>query len=407
LWDAEGKEYIDAIAGLWLANVGYGRSELAQAAHAQLQDLAYYPLFFGWSNTPAVELSRRLAQLAPGALNHVLFASGGSEANESSIKYARMFHALRGRPEKHKVIALRRAYHGVSYGAVSATGLASMHSNIGPLNPGFVHVDPPYCSHCPWGKSYPGCTLRCVEALEEAILEEGPETVAAFIAEPVIGVGGAIIPPQEYYPAVRSLCDKHDVVFIADEVITGFGRLGYWFGISHWNTEPDIISTAKGITSGYMPLGVTIIHDRIYEAIVQSGAYISHGYTYSGHPTACAVALANIDILEREELLKRSTTMGQYLMELLRNLKNPYIGEVRGLGLMIGVELVRGRGEGPFPEESDMNYKVQDATLRRGVIVRGLGTTVISLSPPLVITREECHTVAEQLDASIREVCSE
>jgi adenosylmethionine-8-amino-7-oxononanoate aminotransferase len=408
LWDAEGNEYIDAISGLWLANVGYGRKELARVAQKQLKQLAYYPLFFGWSHEPAIRLAKTLSDLAPENLRHVLFASGGSEANETSIKYARMYHSLRGNDGKYKVIARHRAYHGVSYGAVSATGLEGMHENIGPLNPGFVHVPPPYCYHCPWGKAYPGCDLECADAVEEAIVEEGPSTVAAFIAEPVIGVGGVIVPPDEYYPRIRESCNRHDVLLIADEVITGFGRIGHWFGINRWQVEPDLISTAKGITSGYLPLGASVIHDRIYDVIASSGASVGHGYTYSGHPAAAAVALANIQLIEEEGLLDRSRRMGKKLTELLRAQDNPYIGEVRGAGLMLGVELVKDRAAREvFDEDKQVNSRVESAALARGIIVRALGTTVIALSPPLIISEEECEELVDKLDTTIREVCSE
>ncbi len=394
LRDADGKEYIDGLAGLWLANAGYSREEIARAAYEQMKTLSYATLFWGWSNPPAIELAARVAELTPAGLNHVYFTSGGSEANETSLKLARLYHYARGKPEKTAFIAFRRAYHGLTYGAMSATGLENLWQGYGELLPGFGRIDPPYGYRCAHGKDR--CDASCADALEAEILRIGPEKVAAFIAEPVMGVGGVIVPPPGYYERVRAICDKYDVLWIADEVICGFGRLGTWFGVQHWNAVADLMSVAKGITSGYAPLGASILHDRVYEGLKAGGVTLTHGLTYSGHPVACAVGLKNLEIMEREGLVERSARLGRYLLEKLRTLDHPNIGEVRGVGLMAAVELVADRATRALPEPVTIGFDVQNRARAAGVIVRGLVPgNIVAMSPPLVVTEAQIHRMVE------------
>jgi putrescine aminotransferase len=401
--DIDGREYIDAIGALWLANVGYGRRELAEAAAAQMRQLPFWSLFYGWSNAPAIRLAAELARVAPPGFAHAFFTSGGSEANETSIKFARLYHVRRGHPDKRVVIGLQRAYHGVSYGAMTATGLERVREGYAPLVGAFEHIAGAYCYRCPFGKTYPACQLYCADELERAIERLGAANVAAFIAEPIQGVGGVITPPAGYYERVREICDRHDVLWIAAEVICGFGRTGRLFGIEHWGARPDLISCAKGITSGYLPLGASLVSDKVYGALRGDGHQtLNHGFTYSGHPVACAVALENIRILEREGLPARAAALGESLRAQLLALHNPHIGEVRGKGLLIGVELVRAPAS---REPADVAPAVELACRRQGVILRALGGNIVSLSPPLVVTEAQLARVVAVLDAAVRAEC--
>lgn len=408
LRDIDGKEYIDAIGALWLANIGYGRKELAEVARRQMEKLSFWSLFWGYGNVPAVELAARLAEIAPPGLSHVFFTSGGSEANETSIKIARLYHVRRGEPSRRHIIGLARAYHGVSYGAMTATGLETVRQNYEPYVGAFDHIPSAYCYRCPLGKAYPACGVACAGELERKILDLGPQNVAAFIAEPIHGVGGVITPPPEYFPRIREICDRYGVLFIADEVICGFGRTGTWFGIEHWGVVPDLISAAKGLSSGYLPIGATLVHDRVYEALGQPegpGAYFNHGFTYSGHPVAAAVALENIRILAEERLGERAVEMGRYLTERLRRAENPYIGDIRGKGLMLGVELVADPATGEMPADPNVGRYAEARCREHGVIVRALAPgNIIALSPPLVVTREQVDRIVEVLDEAVRYV---
>lgn len=403
--DAAGREYIDGVGGLWLANLGYSRPELAEAAASQMRRLSYWSTFWGFSNEPAVRLAARIASLTPGDLNRVFFTSGGSEGNETSIKLARLYHRVRGKPQKTVVIALDRAYHGVSYGALTATGLPSVRSGYDPLTGDFVHIRTPYPFRCPHGPDCKDCGASAADELERTIREIGPDRVAAFIAEPVLGVGGVIVPPPSFFPRVREICDRYDVLWIADEVITGFGRTGRWFGVEHWGVVPDLMTIAKGVTSGYLPLGASILSDRVYGELEAAGAMVNHGFTYSGHPVACAVALENLRLLEAEGWIPRVAALGERLRRALRELDHPHIGEVRGLGLMVAVELVQDRETRRPPEVEGASFRVQQLCRQRGVIVRGVAPgTVVTLSPPFVITEEQMDRIVSTLAAAIDEV---
>ncbi len=406
LTDVEGREYVDAMASLWNVNVGYGRHELADAAAEQMKALAFSSAYGGFGTAPAIRLASRLAELAPGDLEVTYFASGGAEANDSAYKIARLYWKLRGQPDKVNIVSRLRDYHGLTYGATSATGLASFWKGFEPLAPGFLHAPAPsvyrYSGDGSAGVAY-------ARALEQVILDAGPGTVAAVVAEPVQGVGGVTVPPADYFPTVRQVCDRHGVLLIADEVITGFGRTGRWFGMQHWNVQADLMIFAKGITSGYLPLSGVMLTRQVHDTLKSVKGPFQHGFTYSGHPTACAVALRNLQIIEDERLVERVAEIGPYLQDRLQRLRShDIVGDVRGLGLMAGVELVRDREtKEPFDVSMGVARRVWTAALEMGVIVRPLPGDVIALSPPFVITEHEVDRVVTVLDQAIASVARE
>ncbi|MDQ7794045.1 MAG: aspartate aminotransferase family protein [bacterium] len=400
--DDGGREYLDANAGLWLVNAGYGRPELLAAATRQLEDLAYFPVFWGFTNPPALRLASRLAELMPGGPGRVLFTTGGAEAVETAIKVARRYHFLRGEPERTGIIARHRAYHGLTGTALAAGGFPAYKEGFGPPDPDFSHIPPPYCYRCPWEQAKDCCGLECAHALEAELRRRGPERVAAFVAEPVAGVGGVLVPPQGYLPAVQEICRRYGVLFIADEIITGFGRTGRLFGVNHWGVEPDLMCLAKGLTSGYLPLGACLISEAVWKPFAESPSAFRHGYTYSGHAAACAVGLRNLELILDEDLPGRSARLGEYLLNSLSALDHPAVGEVRGLGLMVGLELVADRAtRQPFDPKRWVGWELQEACRREGVLLRSLGD-IISLSPPLVITEEQIDLVVAVLDRCLR-----
>ena len=370
--------------------VGHGRQEISDAIYAQSKELCFSTSYYHYSNVPAIRLAAKLASLAPGDLDHVFFTSGGSEANETAFKIARCYFAALGRPDKHKIISRQRSYHGLTLATLSASGLPQFRKYFGPPVPGFRQVD-----------------THSAEALEQAILEEGPDTVAAFIAEPMLGVGGHVPPLDDYFPRVRAICDKYNLLFICDEVVCGFGRTGRWFGIQHWNVAPDIMTIGKGVTSGYLPLGGAIISRRIVDSIdMELGEQtLSHGFTFSGHATCCAAANANLAIIERENLLRRAAETGTYLLGKLQELaRYPIVGEVRGLGMAAAVELWRDPpNKTPFDPPGAAGRIVYETALRAGVIVRPSGDT-ITIRPPLVLTRNQVDTLVHAVAAGIRQV---
>jgi adenosylmethionine-8-amino-7-oxononanoate aminotransferase len=399
---ANGREYLDGLAGLWNVLVGHGRTELADAAREQMARLAYFSNYAGVANAPAIQLADRLAGLAYPNLNTTFFTSGGAEANESAFKTVRYYWKRMGKPDKVKVIARERAYHGVTLATMSATGMAAYWPMFEPRVPNFTHIPAPYPYRFT-GDVHPGESIgqAAARALEEAILRERPDTVGAFIAEPVQGAGGIIVPPDDYFPRVRQICDQYDVLLIADEVITGFGRTGEWFALGRWGIQPDILSFAKGVTSGYLPLGGIQISDPIREAIMTApaGERWQHAYTYSGHPTCCAVALKNLEILESEKLVDHAAQMGERLLQALHRLQTRVecIGNVRGLGLMCAIEFVADRAT---KEPAGIAAQVQQACLDRGLITRVVGDSLL-FAPPLVIRADEIDTMVQIADAAI------
>ena len=396
LRDAAGNEYLDATGGLWLAQIGHGRAEIAEAAARQMRKLEYFMSFWEFTNERAIELAERLVELSPEKQTHVYFASGGSEGNEIALRMARYFHHRRGDTSRTWILARNLAYHGVGYGSGSASGFPMYHEGFGPIVPHVRHLTPPW----PYRRElFAGGdpTDFCVDELEAVIEELGPDRIAAFIGEPIMGVAGMIVPPDDYWPRVQAVLRKHGILFVFDEVVTAYGRTGSWFGAQHFDVEPDIIVTAKGITSGYQQLGAVLITDEIAETITAEEHYgFPIGFTYSGHPTACAVALENLSIIEREGLVDRARDVGAYLLDALHDRLDdlPVVGEVRGAGMMLAVELVADR---ETRELLPMDHAPQDVIRREtGVIVRASGSTLI-LSPPLVLTKAEADRIAEAL----------
>ena len=388
---ADGRTVIDGFSGLFNICVGHGRTEIVDAVHAQMQKLAYYPSFWDFGNEPATRLAEKLVGLLPPDrhLNHVLFSSGGSEANEANFKFARLYHALRGKQDKVKILSRRWAFHGATRAAGTATGIVAYHAFL-EQDASHAYFAPPYCYRCEFGKTYPTCGLACADDFEATIQREGPGTVAAVILEPVMGTGGILVPPPDYFARVQEICRRHDVLLILDEVVTGFGRTGKWFGMQHWDIHPDLVSFAKGISSGYLPLSASVVSDQIYETIrdeMPDGIPLMFGLTYNNHPTCCAAGLANIEIIEREGLVENARVVGAYLLDRLREAfgKSPIVGEIRGCGLLAAVEIVRDQQtKEPFPNIDDPHHIVH-AAFERGLIARALFQCV-ALSPPLIST---------------------
>ena len=402
LYTTDGQKILDGMAGLWNVSVGYGREELAQAAYEQMKELAFTSNFAGMTNLPSIKLADKLAGFAYEGLNTTFFTSGGSEANDTAFKTARYYWKRKGKPTKYKVIARKGSYHGVTLAATFATGLEKYHTMFGPAVDGFVHIPAPNPYRFEGDlKDNETIGQAAARALEEAILREGADTIAAFIAEPVMGVGGVIVPPDDYFPLARAICDKHEILFIADEVITGFGRTGEWFALRHWNVKPDILSFAKAITSGYAQLGGIQISDEIRETMesaAESEAYM-HGYTYSGHAMACAVGVKNLELMEKENLPSRSKELGQRLLEGLKTLYEfSFVGDVRGLGLLCGVEIVSNKET--KSADPAMAAKIFKAAQERGLRTRPVGNA-LAFSPPLSITEEEVDEIVKRLGAAM------
>ncbi|OIJ64002.1 aspartate aminotransferase family protein [Streptomyces mangrovisoli] len=396
LTDTEGRDYLDATGGLWLAQIGHGRTELADVAHAQMAKLEYFTSFWEFSNEPAIELAARLAEMAPDPLNHVYFTSGGSEGNEAAIKMARYYHHRRGDTGRTWILARDKAYHGIGYGGGSATGFPVYHEGFAPMMPHVSHLTPPWPYRDElYGGEDP--TDFLVRELEERIAAIGPDNIAAMIGEPIMGVGGMLVPPADYWPRVREVLDRHGILLIFDEVVTAYGRVGEWFAAQHFGVTPDIIVTAKGITSGYVPLGALLVGDHVAEVLLREHGF-PMGYTYNGHPVATAVALANLDIIHREGLLGRAKTIGAYLHgELESQLGElPIVGEIRSVGMMLAVELVADRDTRiPLPLHPE---RMPHDVIRRetGVIVRDSAHSLV-LSPPLIMTEGEAKEAAAAL----------
>ncbi len=407
VWDANGRKYLDGLASLWNVAVGHGRPEIARAIAAQTRQLSYAPTLLGFSSEPAQQLATRIARMAPKGLTRVIFTSGGSEANETVIRLVRLYWRLRQRPDKIAIVALNRAYHGSTTGAASLTGLPYFQRYYEPLLPGVVRMARPYCYRCELGLRFPQCAIACADELQRIVEREGVDTIGAFIAEPVQGVGGVVIPPPGYFERIRAICDRFEILMVADEVITGFGRLGTRFGIERWKAVPDMLVFAKGVTSGYLPLGGVVLRESIYRTLVEAGPdfALHHGFTYAGHPVVCAAALANLDIIERERLIARARALTPHFARRLRALaRHPIVGEVRCAGLMGAIELVRDRAtKEPLPAGLDVPGRIRNAVLARGVIVRASADAIV-VCPPLIIRPPEIDRLAAALDAALSEV---
>lgn len=406
--DVDGHRMVDAVGGLWNVNIGYGREEVKQAVIDQMDQLAYYSAFNGTTNPPAIELSHKLIEMmGPEQMKRVFFSLGGSDANETAMRLARQYWKMQGQSDRYKFISLKKGYHGTHFGAASINGNTAFRRNYEPLLPGCFHVETPHLYHNSFTDDPTKLGEICADLLEKEIIFQGPDTVAAFIAEPVQGAGGVIVPPENYWPLVREICDRHGVLLISDEVVTGFGRTGSLFGARGWGVQPDIMSLAKGISSGYIPLGATVVNERIDNAFRNNAdtfGMIMHGYTYSGHPVACAAAIATLDIVLNEDLPANAAAEGAYLNEKLQAFvdRHDLVGDVRGKGLMTGIELVADK-KTKAPLEMERGARLAEIVKAEGVKIRVSGNMII-LSPPLVIQRPEIDKIIDALDIALSEV---
>jgi L-2,4-diaminobutyrate transaminase len=405
LWlrDAEGREYLDAMSGLWCVNAGYGQQRIVDAMAEQAVRLPYYHAFAGASNEPAIRCAAKLLERAPVPMARVFFGVSGSDANETQIKLVWYYNNLRGKPGKKKIVARRGGFHGSTVAAASLTGLPYVHAHFDlPIERMAFVSRPHYYRDAPYMQSERDFSRSLAAELEETLLREGPETVAAFIAEPVMGAGGVIVPPEGYFEEIQPVLERHDVLLIADEVICGFGRLGAWFGTQRFGLRPDLITIAKGVTSGYAPLSAALISERVFSVLREGSreaGFFGHGYTYSAHPVSAAAALANLSILEEEKLVERAAERGALFQRRLREAIGDHarVGEVRGLGLMAGIELVADREtKAPFPPAAGMGSRLARLLLEEGLIVRALRDT-IALAPALVIQPDEIEEIVARL----------
>jgi adenosylmethionine-8-amino-7-oxononanoate aminotransferase len=413
VYDTEGRQYLDAVAGIALASIGYGRQRVADVLARQAAKLQYAaPNRF--RNQPAEELAARVARIAPGDLNHVHFVSGGSEATEVSLKMARQYQVLRGNESKHLAVSRWTSYHGATLGALSVGGSVARRKMYLPMLHDFPHIPPAFCYRCPFEKSYPSCELACAWELEKTIQAVGPEKIMAFIAEPIVGaVGGALVPPPEYFPIIRQICDRYDILMIIDEVITGFGRTGRHFGIEHWGVVPDILHSAKGLGGGYASIGCVIASDKVRSAFVQAGASFEHIFTYGGNPVSTAAANEVLKIWEEEKLTENAARVGEYLASRLQELRrHEIVGDVRSIGLMAAIEFVRDRDtKEPFPREVGLATRVGQVCQQHGLltypasaIIDGERGDIVSLFPPLIFTRAHVDEMMEKLNAALSEI---
>jgi putrescine---pyruvate transaminase len=410
LYDSEGRKILDGMAGLWCVNVGYGRRELAEAAYRQMQELPYYNSFFKSANPPAIELARQLAELTPPQFNRVFFAGSGSEANDTIIRMVRRYWDLLGEGGRDVIISRVNAYHGSTMAGASLGGMSAMHSQGGLPIPGIVHIEQPYWFENGIDLSPEEYGLRAARRLAEKIEEVGPQRIAAFIGEPIQGAGGVIIPPETYWPEIQRICRHYGILLIADEVVCGFGRTGRWFGCQHFGFEPDLMTMAKAITSGYQPLGGVMVADRVADVLIERGGEFFHGYTYSGHPVACAVALANLRILRDEGLVDRvRDDIGPYLQRRWRELgEHPLVGEVRGVGMIGALELVAHKASRTFfRNRGKVGLVCRDHCFQNGLVMRAVADTMI-IAPPLMLSREQVDELVEKawkcLDLTARDV---
>ncbi len=410
VWDAQGKQLLDAFAGLWCVNVGYGRKELGQAAARQMEQLAYYNSFFQCTTEPTVRLSAKLAELCPGDLNYAFFSNSGSEANDTILRMVRHFWAVQDQPGKNIFIGRHNGYHGSTVAGASLGGMKGMHKQGGLPIPDIHHIDPPFWFADGGEMSEDEYGLVCAKRLEDKILELGPERVAAFIGEPIMGAIGVYIPPRNYWKEIERICRKYDVLLVADEVICGFGRTGEWFASQYYDFQPDIMTLAKGITSGYIPLGAVMFNERVAGVLSTRGGELAHGYTYSGHPVCAAVALENIRLLQEEGIVDRARTeIAPYLAERWTQLgEHPLVGEARIAGMVGALELVPDKRRRAFFEErGKVGVMCRDFALDNGLILRATYDSML-LSPPLVMTRaqvdELCEKAWRALDLTAREL---
>lgn len=407
LWDSEGNKILDGMSGLWCVNIGYGRTSMCDAVYKQMQQLPFYNSFFNTTNVPAVQLAALLVEISPPQFNHVFFTGSGSESNDTIVRMVRRFWELKGQPERHVIISRNNAYHGSTIAGASLGGMAGMHAQGGPMVPGIVHIGQPSYLEGGHGMTEDEFGLVAAGWLEERIRELGPDNVAAFIGEPVQGAGGVIIPPKTYWPEIQRICDKYGILLIADEVICGFGRLGAWFGSELMGIKPDLIAFAKGVTSGYIPLGGVLVGDRVADVLTGEGGDFNHGFTYSGHPVACAAALENIRIILDEDLVRKvAQDTGPYLKEKFGALADhALVGYADSLGFVAGLNLVRRKGKTVhdnlvFDGDDGIGMTCRGYMFDHGIIMRAVGDRMI-IAPPLVMTRAEIDEMVGRIRAAL------
>ena len=406
LEDSEGKRILDGMSGLWCVAMGYGRKDLAEAAYQQMLELPYYNSFFQCANPPAIELSRLLVELTPPQFNHVFYTGSGSEANDTMVRMVRRYWELQGEPQRQVIISRWNGYHGSTMAGASLGGMKAMHAQGGLPIPGISHIEQPYWFECGGDLDPAAFGLKAARALEQRILEIGPDKVAAFIGEPVQGAGGVIIPPETYWPEIQRIVDKYGILLVSDEVICGFGRTGSWFGCEHYGTRPDFLTLAKAVTSGYLPLGALMVSDRVASVLIDKGGEFFHGFTYSGHPAACAVAIANLTAMRSERVIERvRDDLAPYWAAQWRKLADhPLVGEARSLGLFGAIELVpRKPSRQFFPNRGDVGVRGREIVIRNGLIMRAVWDTLI-VAPPLVITRAEIDSLLSIVVRSLDEL---
>ncbi len=401
LTNTDNKQFLDAMSGLWCVNVGYGRKILADVAYKQMQELPYYNSFFKTATAPSIELAQQLAEISPGDLNHAFFSSSGSEANDTVVRMVRRYWDLKGQPNKKTFISREYAYHGSTMTGMSLGGMTAMHEQGG-MMPGFAHVMPPYWYKYGQEMSPEEFGIFTANKIEEKILELGPENIAAFIGEPIQGAGGVIIPPETYWPRVQEICSKYDILVVVDEVICGFGRTGNWFGSDTYGINPDIITMAKGISSGYIPLSGIMVGKRVSDVLIDEGGEFYHGYTYSGHPVACAVAIENLKIIREENLIENSKNTSVYLNEKMKEIANhPLVGEVRMKSYIGCVELVKDKEKGTmFEDTGTVGTICRDYCIENGLIMRAVRDGMI-FCPPLIFSKNHIDELVEKLKKSL------
>ena len=409
LHDDQGREYIDAMSGLWLNAVGHGRSELADIAHEQMSRLAYQNTF-AYASEPAVALATKLAELPPSTIRKAVFVNGGSEAVENALKIAKQYHHIRGNGSKFKVISRIGSYHGQTAGALSVNAASyAQRAAYEPLVPGAIHVPNVNCDRCPYEKTFPECDVYCARTIEDIIVAAGPSTVAAIIAEPISTANGSYVPDPAYWRTLRQICDKHDIVLIADEVINGFGRTGKWFGMDHFDVEPDIMTTAKQISSGYSPIAATLVSDQIARTFEEAGADGTiGGITWGANPVSCAVALGNLNIIESEGLVENAARVGEHVRSRLVQLREEHrtIHHTRGVGMMHVVELKKNPATGEdFDEADNIQARVTQNLRDEGVLARGGAS--IPFAPPLVTNLEEADELVNRISRAIAKLESD
>jgi len=397
IYDADGNKILDGMSGLWCVNSGYGRDELVDAAAEQMRELPYYNSFFQCAHPPSIELAAMLTEVSQPQFNRVFFAGSGSESNDTIVRMVRRYWDLLDQPQRHTIISRKNAYHGSTVAAASLGGMKPMHEQSGMPIPGIVHVEQPYWFGSDRSLSPDELGLAAAKSIEDKIIELGPEKIAAFIGEPVQGAGGVIIPPDSYWPEVQRICDEYGVLLISDEVITGFGRLGEWFGADYFGIRPDFMPFAKGVTSGYLPLGGVFVADRVADVLIDKGGEFYHGYTYSGHPASCAVAMANIRLIQREGLVERvRDDIGPYLQKGWKKLaEHPLVGEARMVGLMGAIEIVMDKDTlERFEEKQGVGTICRDFLIDNGLVMRAVGDTIVT-APPFILSHEQVDDMIE------------